>query len=176
VRTRDGRWVGNLEEEFAERLSPGDVFVLGGGTFRFLKMKGMTAIVERAEGERPTVPSWFSEMLPLSFDTAEAVGEFRGGGPFRRLASGEDLEGWLRREYPVDGAAARAIASYFRAMDGFLRLLGVEERPRQARDPGGALQVPGGQALPDLPRGPGEEGQRRAEQGVRLRRLQEARH
>jgi ATP-dependent Lhr-like helicase len=128
VRTRDGRWVGNLEEEFAERLSPGDVFVLGGGTFRFLKMKGMTAIVERAEGERPTVPSWFSEMLPLSFDTAEAVGEFREEA-FRRLASGEDLEGWLRREYPVDGAAARAIASYFRAMDGFLRLLGVEERP-----------------------------------------------
>ncbi|MGC9191333.1 MAG: ATP-dependent helicase [Conexivisphaera sp.] len=127
VRTRDGRWVGSLEEEFAERLSPGDVFVLGGRTFRFLKLKGMTAIVEEAAGERPTVPSWFSEMLPLSFDTAEAVGDFREEA-FRRLRAG-GLAAWLAGEYPVDRAAARAVSSYFEAMDSFLRLLGVEERP-----------------------------------------------
>ncbi len=128
VRTKDGRWVGNLEEEFAERLSPGDIFVLGGRTFRFLKLKGMTAIVEDAAGERPTVPSWFSELLPLSFDTAEAIGDFREEA-FRRLREGEDLEPWLLREYPVDRRAARAIATYFESMDAFLRLLGVEERP-----------------------------------------------
>ncbi len=128
VRTKDGRWVGNLEEEFAERLSPGDIFVLGGRTFRFLKLKGATAIVEGAEGERPTVPSWFSELLPLSFDTAEAVSDFREEA-FRRIAKGEDLVPWLLENYPVDRAAARAIASYFAAMDGFLRLLKVEERP-----------------------------------------------
>jgi ATP-dependent Lhr-like helicase len=128
VRTKDGKWVGNLEEEFAERLSPGDVFVLGGRTFRFLKLRGATATVERAEGERPTVPSWFSELLPLSFDTAEAVGDFREEA-FRRIAEGRGMISWLMEEYPVDRAAAKAIASYFEAMDGFLKLLGVVERP-----------------------------------------------
>jgi len=147
VRTRDGKWVGSLEEEFAERLSPGDVFVLGGRTFRFLRLRGMVATVESAEGERPTVPSWFSELLPLSFDTAEAVGNFREE-VFRRLGSGEGLISWLSREYPVDRAAARAISSYFKAMDGFLRLMGVAERPTRRtflveryRSPEGKLYV-----------------------------------
>ncbi len=77
VMTTDGKYVGNLEEEFVEILEEGDIFILGGKTFKFLKSKGMEIIVESAEGKRPTVPEWFSEMLPLSFDSALKVGEFR---------------------------------------------------------------------------------------------------
>ncbi len=73
----NGSMIGSLEEEFVEILEPGDVFVLGGKTYRFLKADGMKVYVEPAEHERPTVPSWFSEMLPLSFDSALLVGEFR---------------------------------------------------------------------------------------------------
>lgn len=51
-----------------ERLFPGDLFVLGGKVYRFKKARGMKAYVEPAEGERPTVPSWFSDLLPLSFE------------------------------------------------------------------------------------------------------------
>jgi len=72
-----GKNIGSLEEEFVEILEPGDIFVLGGKTYRFLKADGMKAFVEPAEHERPTVPSWFSEMLPLAFDSALLVGEFR---------------------------------------------------------------------------------------------------
>ncbi len=72
-----GRNIGSLEEEFVEILEPGDVFVLGGKTYRFLRADGMKVFVEPAENERPTVPSWFSEMLPLAFDSALLVGEFR---------------------------------------------------------------------------------------------------
>jgi len=78
VFTEDGRYVGDLEEEFVEYLEPGDVFVLGGRTFQFIGSRGMKAIVRKVEHQRPTVPSWFSEMLPLAFDSAVEVARFRG--------------------------------------------------------------------------------------------------
>ncbi len=73
-----GKYVGDLEEGFVEYLEPGDVFVLGGRTYEFVRSEGMKVIVRRVENARPTVPSWFSEMLPLSFDSALRVAEFRG--------------------------------------------------------------------------------------------------
>lgn len=112
VYTRDGKYVGDLEEEFVEILVPGDVFVLGGRTYRFLKSEGLKVIVERADDARPTVPSWFSEMLPLSFDSALKVGEFR------RLLSGlarsdpEAAVEKLVREYMLEERAARTIVEY----------------------------------------------------------------
>ncbi len=77
VFTLDGKYVGDLEEGFVQLLSPGDIFVLGGRTYEFLKSDGMRIVVKRAEGARPTVPSWYSEMLPLAFDSALLVGAFR---------------------------------------------------------------------------------------------------
>ena len=69
--------VGTVEEEFLEKLKKGDIFVLGGNTYEFKFSRGTVAQVVSAEGRRPTVPSWFSEMLPLSFDLAMEIGRFR---------------------------------------------------------------------------------------------------
>ncbi len=109
VITVDGKFVGEVEEEFAERLVKGDIFVLAGRTFRFLKSKGTTIIVEEVKGERPTVPSWFSEQLPLSYDLALRVQRFR------RLVEEnlETVEDILRKDYNLDPNAARAIKNYF---------------------------------------------------------------
>ncbi len=74
---KNRRYIGDLEEGFVQILTPGDIFVLGGKTYRFIKSMGSRIIVEPAEGQRPTVPSWFSEMLPLAFDSALLVGAFR---------------------------------------------------------------------------------------------------
>jgi len=115
VVTIDGRYVGNVEEEFAEILVEGDIFVLGGKTYRFIRSEGNKIIVQPAEGARPTVPSWFSEMLPLSYDSALEVGRFR-----RRLASliGEGREGeaqaLLTGRYMLEEHSARAIIEYFK--------------------------------------------------------------
>ncbi|MEM4702634.1 MAG: ATP-dependent helicase, partial [Archaeoglobaceae archaeon] len=46
VITKEGKMVGKVEEDFAERLVVGDIFILAGKTFRFLKSKGMNLIVE----------------------------------------------------------------------------------------------------------------------------------
>jgi len=69
--------IGKLDEGFVERLKPGDVFCLGGETYLFKYCRGMTAQVSASANRPPTVPSWFSEMLPLSFDLANEIGKFR---------------------------------------------------------------------------------------------------
>ena len=69
--------IGMIDEAFLERLKKGDVFVLGGSSYEFKFSRGMTAQVQTALGKPPTVPSWFSEMLPLSYDLALDIQKFR---------------------------------------------------------------------------------------------------
>ncbi|NHW88058.1 MAG: ATP-dependent helicase [Archaeoglobales archaeon] len=109
VITKEGKMVGKVEEDFAERLVVGDIFVLAGKTFRFLKSKGMNVIVEEVEGERPTVPSWFSEQLPLSYDLALRIQKFRRDMEERL----ENAVEWLMENYNIDKASANAIYRYF---------------------------------------------------------------
>ena len=69
--------VGFIAEPFLEKLRRGDVFVLGGNTYEFQHTKGMTAYVKTSVNRPPTVPSWYSEMLPLSYDLALEIQKFR---------------------------------------------------------------------------------------------------
>ncbi|MCX8195628.1 MAG: ATP-dependent helicase [Acidilobaceae archaeon] len=113
VVTTGGKFVGNLEEEFVEILERGDVFVLAGRTYRFIKSDGIKVLVEPADGARPTVPSWFSEALPLSFDSALRVGRFRRQVE-RLIRKGESAVEAVAREYMLTEEAARAIVDYVR--------------------------------------------------------------
>ncbi len=74
---RRGEVVGKIDEGFLERMKRGDIFVLGGQKYQFLFSKGMSAFVRVDVSRNPTIPSWFSEMLPLHFDVALEVGRFR---------------------------------------------------------------------------------------------------
>jgi ATP-dependent Lhr-like helicase len=129
VYTRDGKWVGSIEEEFLERLSPGDIFVLGGKTYEFISSKALTAIVRRVEGLKPTIPSWFSEMLPLSFDLGEEIARIRGL-IFSMLHQGKDKKSSIVRmikdKLYTDTNAANAILAYMDAEYRFLKVLGVD--------------------------------------------------
>lgn len=69
--------IGVIDEGFLERLKKGDVFVLGGSSYEFKYSRGMTAQVQTALGKPPTVPSWFSETLPLSYDLSVEIQRFR---------------------------------------------------------------------------------------------------
>ncbi len=128
VYTRDGKWVGSIEEEFLERLSPGDIFVLGGKTYEFISSKALTAIVRRVEGLKPTIPSWFSEMLPLSFDLGEEIARIRGL-IFSMLHQGKDKKSIIRMikdKLYTDTNAAHAILAYMDAEYRFLKALGLD--------------------------------------------------
>ena len=107
------RYIGDLEEAFVEILSPGDVFVLGGRTYRVVRITPLQVEVEKAEGARPTVPSWFSEMLPLAYDSALEVGAFRRriAEMIQRVGKEEVIE-YLIREYRLERHAAEYIYDY----------------------------------------------------------------
>ncbi len=115
VFTTDGKYVGDLEEAFVENLVPGDLFVLGGRVYEFIGAHGFRAVVKPAEGARPTVPSWFSEMLPLSYDSALEIARFRGfmDKIIDEKPRDEIIE-YLRREYRLQKHAAESIYEYIR--------------------------------------------------------------
>lgn len=112
VYTMDKKLIGTVEEEFAERLMPGDIFVLAGRTYEFIKSRGNKIYVIPREGAKPTIPAWFSEMLPLSFDLALDVQRFRR--EVKNLLDKESAKSLLTKKYGIDERAARAILSYFR--------------------------------------------------------------
>ena len=112
VITKDGKFIGKVEEEFAERLVEGDVLVLAGKTFRYLYSKGMSIVVEEVEGIKPTIPSWFSEQLPLSYDLALRIQKFRRFMD-ENLDDTEFVIDFLQREFNLDYSSAKAIYNYF---------------------------------------------------------------
>lgn len=127
VYTTDGKLVGNLEEEFLERLLPGDRFVLGGRVYEFVSARGLKVKVRPAYDQKPTVPSWFSEMLPLSYELALEVGKFREKF-FRMIEEGRKKEELLSMIIGMCNAnekAAIAIYNYLRQQHLYLRSLGL---------------------------------------------------
>jgi len=107
--------IGMIDEAFLERLKSGDIFVLGGNTYRFKFSRGMVAQVEPVSGKKPTVPSRFSEMLPLSFELALEIGKFRRlmEDKLRNNTKEETLK-FIHDYLYVDEMAANAIYEYFK--------------------------------------------------------------
>ena len=131
VFTIDGKYVGNIEEEFLERLVRGDRFVLGGKVYEFVSSYGLKAFVKPAFDSKPTVPSWFSEMLPLSYDLAIEIGKFREE-IFKMLSEGKSREyivNYIKRECHTDDNSANSIYEYFYEEYYYLLSLGVKKFP-----------------------------------------------
>jgi ATP-dependent Lhr-like helicase len=115
VVTRSGEeWVGSLDEEYLDTLEAGDVFVLGGSRFEYRYRRGSKVYVDPTSA-RPTVPSWFSERLPLSYDLGREILGFQ-----RELLERLETEGtpgvrrWLRG-FPIDENTVRAVTRMFDA-------------------------------------------------------------
>src|SRR5262249_39387038 len=89
--------VGEVDETFADRLHPGDRFVLDGRCLEFRCQEGLALLVSEVVG-RPRTPRWIGAGLPLSADLARRIYLFRiraaealrdGPGPFRQLLQHE---------------------------------------------------------------------------------------
>jgi len=108
--------IGKLDEGFLERMKPGDVFILGGDTYQFKYAKGQTMQVSASTSRPPTVPSWMSEMLPLSFDLSIEIGKFRRL-MLERFNAGKtkkEIMDFLNEYLYVDEIAGKAIYNYFK--------------------------------------------------------------
>jgi ATP-dependent Lhr-like helicase len=111
----NGQVVGRIEEDFMEKLQKGDTFVLGGNIYRFNYARGMTVNVTPSDNA-PTIPSWFSEQLPLSFDLAVEIQRFRGimEGKYQYGRSKDEITDFIHEYLYVDYNAAQSIYHYFR--------------------------------------------------------------
>jgi ATP-dependent Lhr-like helicase len=77
--------------------------------------RGMSVNVSPASGP-PTIPSWFSEQLPLSFDLAMEIQKFRGilEWEFKKGRSKEEIIEFIHDYLYLDFNAAHSIYQYFR--------------------------------------------------------------
>lgn len=115
---RKGDTVGKIDESFLERMKRGDVFVLGGQKYQFLFSRGMKAFVRADVSRNPNIPSWVSEMLPLSFDVAMDIGRFRKLVN-ERLDNKQKCVSFIKEYLYVKDSIAEEIYQYFREQKGF---------------------------------------------------------
>nr|WP_238249792.1 ligase-associated DNA damage response DEXH box helicase [Methylobacterium persicinum] len=67
VLPKTGRVLGEIEDEFAETLTPGDTFLFAGETLKFEGLAEDEALVTRAPpGTDPAIPSYAGSKFPLS--------------------------------------------------------------------------------------------------------------
>ncbi|OYT32127.1 ATP-dependent helicase [Candidatus Woesearchaeota archaeon ex4484_78] len=121
--------LGKLDEMFVERMKPGDVFVLGGETYMFKYTRGMTAQVSASANRPPTVPSWISEMLPLSFDLANEIGRFRRLmlEKFTYKKNKAEIIEFIHKYLYVDDKAANAIYEYFKEQYDYAKTIPTDK-------------------------------------------------
>jgi ATP-dependent Lhr-like helicase len=114
--------IGFIDEGFMERMKKGDVFVLGGKKYQFSYPRGMNLYVNSAEQLSPTIPSWFSEMLPLSFDSSLEIGKFRHAmnEKFTQDKSREEIEQFIEEYLYIPKETASKIYDYFYEQAKFL--------------------------------------------------------
>ncbi len=128
VYDENGKYVGNLEEDFLERLVKGDRFVLGGRVYEFVSARGLRVKVKRAFDKKPTVPSWFSEQLPLSFDLALEISKFRKF-VFQNIRNKKKVTEYIKEKCHADDNTANSIYEYFLLQYKFLRKNNIEQMP-----------------------------------------------
>jgi ATP-dependent Lhr-like helicase len=123
------KYIGEIEEGFLERLRPKDIFVLGGKLYKFRYARGMRCYVEDVPKEAvPTIPAWFSELLPLSFDLALEIQKFREkmGKMFEEGKEKDEIVSWILENLPVDTNSAYSIYGYLKEQFLYTQIPGSE--------------------------------------------------
>ncbi|HUY70509.1 MAG TPA: ATP-dependent helicase [Candidatus Baltobacteraceae bacterium] len=127
VYAKPNKFIGSIEEEFLTKLKQGDIFTLGGKLYQFENAKGMKCYVTEAKATAPTIPPWFSEQLPLSYELANEIGLFRNSfskvvkeyikkskekGLSKMAAIPKPVDDYLSK-LPIDENSRHAIFGYF---------------------------------------------------------------
>lgn len=70
---RGGRILGEVEESFAQGLTPGDTFFFAGEVLSFVGIRDMTLEARPTSGGEPKIPSYAGGQMPLSTSLADGV-------------------------------------------------------------------------------------------------------
>jgi ATP-dependent helicase Lhr and Lhr-like helicase len=109
----EGRKVGDVEEDFAQESSRGDVFSLGSNPWRIMGISRGRLMVEAAPGMAPSLPFWQTEASGRSPALSSMVIDLR-----REIAARLDRYGpqaaaaWLADECALDADGARQACAY----------------------------------------------------------------
>jgi ATP-dependent helicase Lhr and Lhr-like helicase len=107
--------VGTLESAYAERLVPGDRFVLDGRALEVIRLD-RSILHARPAGGEPTLPRWTSDRQSLSGELARELVDFRTQIGQRLVAEGpEALRAWLIETFELHSEAAAVLIELFEA-------------------------------------------------------------
>jgi ATP-dependent Lhr-like helicase len=104
--------LGEVDDPFADRLQPGDRFLLDRRCLEFRGTLGRDLLVEEVAG-RPMTPLWGGGGWPLSAELARRLFVFRGRAAESLRDGPAALEELLRREYGLGRPAVKLLAAYF---------------------------------------------------------------
>jgi ATP-dependent Lhr-like helicase len=116
LRTPRSRPVGHVDEAFADRLLPGDRFLLDGRCLEFRRLDGPALLVDEVTG-RPVTPRWVGEGWPLSAELARRLYVLRGQAAEALRDGPEALTDLLRGDYSLAGRAVAMLADYFQSQE-----------------------------------------------------------
>ncbi len=109
----EGRKVGDVEEDFAQESSRGDVFSLGSMPWQIQRISRGRLMVEPAPGMAPTLPFWLTEAGGRSNALSSEICDLRRE-IWSRLERKESPEDWLMTECAMSERAATQAVDYVR--------------------------------------------------------------
>ena len=111
VFTSDGTMVGQLSSGFVASMRNGDVFLLGGSTYRVSTIQGTRVNVTPATGYRPTIPSWAGEANSRSNELSyEVLDILEHASTMNRMNF--DVRTLLTDVYKLNKPVSNALANY----------------------------------------------------------------
>ena len=118
---RGGGMIGEVEEYFANMLSPGDTFMFAGRLLRFLRIRETTVEAEPGGDGDPAVPAYAGGRMPMTTNLADRVrGMMPGSRHLGRIPrTGAGMAGAAEEASRACPAGTTCWSRRFRAATGF---------------------------------------------------------
>lgn len=111
----EGRKIGDVEEDFAQESSRGDVFALGSMPWQIQRISRGRLMVEAAPGMAPTLPFWLTEAGGRSYALSTEIAELRHEIAAQIERGGDaGAARWLAEECALTEPAAAQAVDYVR--------------------------------------------------------------
>lgn len=108
--------VGEIDEAFADRLQPGDRFLLDGKCLEYRARQEGAAVVEEVAGQ-PRVPRWGRDGWPLSPQLAHRLAALRAQAAEALRDGAAALARLLREDYALGEGAVSALVAHFQEQE-----------------------------------------------------------
>ena len=139
----EGAYVGTVNEDFALESLSGDVFLLGGTSWRIRHVRGSEVTVVDAHGDPATIPFWLGEAPGRTWELSTEVSELRDELAAKIEFGQEGAVGWLHDNYGAHPWAARQAVLYVAAQTAAVGMLPTQDHILFERffDDSGGMQL-----------------------------------